>query len=510
LNSVLDVFALILQEKQVIFVSSGLGGLLAEVMETFRMLLFPLEWQGLFVNRLPSTLVAQLSEAPGGYLMGILVSEQDALHLNNLRAALSIPPDVAIISLDKGGNLNISPEQAAPRQCLPRMALKQLEERLRVLCERAHLMPGKQDLSAFDAAFSLSSPPSHIKRSEERVENIGENVRDAFLRFMIELLGSVRSYLAPDGASFDHQRYLSDAQPHLRLFLEALVETQMFSVLVSKHLSMDYIHDHRMSFFELAAEEAKLSLTRRDIEMTCEHGVKQRFQNEAPAESLGVVRLALSKSSFGFYRDESSTAVRINGPHATVNGPLFTYHSWPTPLRDSNLPESINLEVQKMQRRFTSGLLNQGLVFSLIRSPYEDPIVAPFGVHKSSKQALSIWCLVIMSTPALIFAGPKERAINHVLRVLGIVSLLDNKQLLFLVDEPIWRALMVRACLECSAYPRFPQTFENLYFRVASRCHVLQSGVRRFQKQFRLCIKRERKPEQVQLADLHQTAKFLR
>jgi len=451
---ILDVFTLMLQEKQIIFVSSGFGGSLAEVMEAFRMLIFPLEWQGLFVNRLPSTLVAQLSDAPGGYLMGMLVSEQDALHLKQLRSKLSISPDVAIISLDKGGSLSTSPEQAAPRRYLPGKLLKQLEERIRLLHHRTRFTTKRNELSHLQTLPPSPSLSSTHGLSVEQVKNIAVNLRDAFLRFMVDLLGSLRTYLSLDGTKFDHHQYLSDSQPHFRTFLGGLIETQMFSVLASNHLSMDYTHDHRMTFYELAVEEAKFGPSSQKKEATLELQIQKRFQKETSLEYLGVVRLALSKSLYDFHRDESKSAVRIDGPVTAEEVPLFKYVSWPTPLmRALRLSEAASPEVKRVQQRFTPAFLNQGLVHSLLRLPHEYPLSIPFVIHKSSVQAISIYALVILSTPALILSSFPAHAINQVLRALGILSSIEAKEQLFLFDESIWRALMVRS--SCHAYKFF-------------------------------------------------------
>jgi len=445
LHVILDVFTLMLQEKQVIFVSSGVGDSLAEVMEAFRILIFPLEWQGLYVNRLPSTLVAQLSDAPGGYLMGMLVSEQEALELKKLRNTLSISQDVAILSIDNGGSLNILPAQLSPRRYLPGKLCKQLEERLRLLSPRARFTANQNDLPHLNS-FALpprSSSTTHQFAVEE-VDNITANVRDAFLRFMVDLLGTIRTYLSLDGTKFDHQQYLSDSQPYLRTFLGGLIETQMFSVLVSNHF-MDYTHAHRMTFYELAVEEVKFAHhSSRNKEITLEIAIEKRFRKETSLERLGVFQFDLSKSILNFHRDESRNAVRIDGPIPTEESSFFKYISWSTPLmRAVRFSQEASPEVQKVQETFTPALLSQGLIHSLLRSPHEYPLTIPFVVHKSSVQALSIFALVILSTPALILSSLPAHAINHVLRALGILSTIEAKQQIFLVDEPIWRALMV-------------------------------------------------------------------
>tara|TARA_B110000305_G_C19314528_1_gene575695 strand:- start:773 stop:1051 length:279 start_codon:yes stop_codon:yes gene_type:complete len=74
LPSVLNIFALMLQESQLLFVSTR-ASLVTEVCETFRSLLFPLEWQCCYVPRLPDALSACL-DYPGGFILGMQVSER--------------------------------------------------------------------------------------------------------------------------------------------------------------------------------------------------------------------------------------------------------------------------------------------------------------------------------------------------------------------------------------------------------------------------------------------------
>jgi hypothetical protein len=68
-QQVISVFAMLLQECKVVFVSSR-PALLTQVMESFRSLLFPLEWQSLYVPILPEPLMGCL-EAPGSFMLGM-------------------------------------------------------------------------------------------------------------------------------------------------------------------------------------------------------------------------------------------------------------------------------------------------------------------------------------------------------------------------------------------------------------------------------------------------------
>ncbi|CAM9440430.1 unnamed protein product, partial [Laminaria digitata] len=72
-QSVLTVFALMLQEAKILFLSSR-AELLTQVMEALRSLLFPMEWQSVYVPQLPYAMVEYL-ECPGGFMIGMRLSK---------------------------------------------------------------------------------------------------------------------------------------------------------------------------------------------------------------------------------------------------------------------------------------------------------------------------------------------------------------------------------------------------------------------------------------------------
>ncbi|CAM9139007.1 unnamed protein product [Discosporangium mesarthrocarpum] len=77
-HSVLVVFALMLQEAKILFLSSR-AELLTQVMETLRSLLFPLEWQSVYVPQLPYALSGCL-ECPGGFMIGMRLTKGELLN----------------------------------------------------------------------------------------------------------------------------------------------------------------------------------------------------------------------------------------------------------------------------------------------------------------------------------------------------------------------------------------------------------------------------------------------
>ncbi|CAM9232899.1 unnamed protein product [Chrysoparadoxa australica] len=73
--NVLALFSLMLQESKILFLSSR-AELLTQVMEAMRSLLFPLEWQSVYIPRLPYSLSGCL-ECPGGFMIGMHFSAEE-------------------------------------------------------------------------------------------------------------------------------------------------------------------------------------------------------------------------------------------------------------------------------------------------------------------------------------------------------------------------------------------------------------------------------------------------
>jgi hypothetical protein len=501
-RNVLDIFSLLLLEEQLLFVSS-VSSLITEVMETMRNLLFPLAWQGAYVPRLPDSMAGFL-DAPGGYMIGMHV-ETLTTH-EELRRQLGIEDGVVVVSLDGGGSLGYGAviggtkeDLKPPRKRLPPKPLKDLEKRLQIICKGTGVWPG-QDLSYMDSAFEFSTPPSKAASSTTRweEEEVADQVRDAFLRFMVELFGSFRRYLPPalslgaaldasagqDGGApvlqldlFDQERFLNDIPAPSRAFLENAVQTQMFSVLASQHMT-DYSHDHRMAFFEVCDNEARArpppKMSAKDIDesniaeavlpvpLAQAPAVRQALLSSLPSSmitsssasqidipastpsGIGDVHRLLSKKADQF----GTQAVVVPGP--TSNGvPLkagsFSYsNGWPSPLGSGllDMPASaIPRDVRQLRKNNTSGQV-QGSVLSLVRSPEEASMALNQRPPRGIDLAISMYGIVFIATPTIVACEP-HLAVNHVLRALGMLHELQEKQHLRFVDAAMWRALII-------------------------------------------------------------------
>jgi hypothetical protein len=307
-DHVLAVFALILREAKILFVC-GSNALLTETMETFRMLLFPLSWSSCFISRLPYALMGVL-EAPGGFMVGLNMEtnvtdvftsfESDAAAANNttptkhqqqqkskaknkinesnfssfisnISENYTIPYGTYIVDLSSNNvHLFNGTEPEVLKQSKIDQLLKSLpvgpKTRLHYTLQKVSLEyligPQTSGLEEFDSAFDFQSQDEHQISTLKWESFPTLLIRDAFLVFMIELLGNYATYIIPpvEDMSADTYRtfkeefyvddYLEDADVSLRPLLELLLETQMFAVLLQQRSEGD---QYSLVFFENAA-----------------------------------------------------------------------------------------------------------------------------------------------------------------------------------------------------------------------------------------------------------------
>lgn len=180
-ENLIAVYTLLLQESQCLFLCSS-GALLTEVMETLRSLLFPFDWQSLFVPRLPEAVVGECTldgacacccacltminpmtrplgcsagclGAPGGYMVGVQVRRLfDSEDWKSVRSILigsleELQPEAYIIDLNRNVILSQSNETlgftrvkaSALLKRIPQPARKRLEDRLDRIASRYQL-----------------------------------------------------------------------------------------------------------------------------------------------------------------------------------------------------------------------------------------------------------------------------------------------------------------------------------------------------------------------------------
>ena len=228
-DHVLALFALVLTERQVIFVSSQYS-LLTACAEATTSLMYPLTWTHAYIPILPKQLLAVLG-APFPFMVGV--------HTSFLRGAdCKLPADAAVVDLDKG---TIVFGKLGPPPPLPDRPGKKLMQVLATSVARpfeqrppdwTHLR-----LPFFDDAFKSSS--SAADRLAEGLDEAA--VRSAFLKFFVAILKTYRKYIVygtsndPDPLTkFRFDEFLAEQPADARAFLEELVATQMFSQFVDE------------------------------------------------------------------------------------------------------------------------------------------------------------------------------------------------------------------------------------------------------------------------------------
>lgn len=337
----LTVFTLMLREAKMIFICRS-NTLLTETMETLKSLLFPLTWSSCFVSRLPDALLGML-EAPGGFMIGLHVPDENYVstnevdmhyhHRSKVRSSESAVEylvrricsrnsiaegtylfDLSYNKLYQYKGNSMSPLSSNTLESLLRMLPGgpriRLQQKLHSIAERYEIGPQTKGLEEFDSAFDFQSPDEGKVTAQMWRDFPTLVIRDAFMVFMIDLLGNFPKYLIPpiEDLSADTFRtfkeefyvneYLLDADPSgTRPLLSLLMETQMFAVLLQQRSEGEQFN---VVFFENAA-----SLLR-ELELSAGgHGSRTNHANNiaempAPLYQLLATKIrwaALSKLS---------------------------------------------------------------------------------------------------------------------------------------------------------------------------------------------------------------------
>ena len=496
--NVINIFALMLLEGQMLFVSS-VSSLVTEVMETLRQLIFPMAWQSAYVPRLPDTM-SEFLGAPGGFMIGMHLDSTSSTSHDELRYDLFLEEEVFLIALDSNSVSNgVAPTgkkpPPPPSSRLPSGPLKELERRLENICKVLGVTHG-QDLSYLDEAFEFAARPDG---KSSLVSNLTEDqiqamVRGAFLQFMVDVFSGFRHFLvAPDvryfqppgslpraGDVFDMEGFLAESSPTHRAFLDSAVKTQMFSCLVHQHLDDDN-SDHSMVFIDQVDD-----LLRNKISSP----------EDGPSTAPLTLFIQRGPSTFGSASGSSSENLRKEevgsqvwqrpgglgdvdgvlrdhrderGGKAVANGPtsqgipsgstVFTYtEGWPTPMQEAllTIPDvAVPQEVKRLQLKSSPGLV-EGSLLSRVRSREESLVSAAPGEQgpdpaairdhdlKAKRLSLHIYGCYFVATPTLVSREPQHAA-NHILRALGMLQDMEDCNALGQVDEAMWRGVIM-AC----------------------------------------------------------------
>lgn len=225
LDHILAIFCLLLQEQKIIFICAS-NALLTDVMETFRALLFPLTWSTCFVTRLPD-LLSGLLQAPGGFMIGLhmppsqgtssaadsnsstgsgkrdddMFRNHGAGHVwtSSLQGGTYIVDlsDDKLIFFDGKEKERLSAGKISSiLRTLPGGPLQRLQSKLSNIAQAFRLCPQDVGHAQFDSVFEFQTfdadeLPAGVTWSDFPTMD----VRDAFLRFMADLLGDYSRYI---------------------------------------------------------------------------------------------------------------------------------------------------------------------------------------------------------------------------------------------------------------------------------------------------------------------------
>jgi hypothetical protein len=278
-ENLLNVFCLLLREAKIMFTCCS-NAMLTEVMETLRVLLFPLSWSSSFITRLPDAL-CRLLEAPGGFMIGMTVVEVSATETDPMRyirvgnrhyerkggwakhlqagtyiVDLSDNAIFCVEAIARDGPV-ISKLKSSLSKSLPQGPKKRIESKLQSIATKYSIGPQTTGLEQFDSAFEFQSF-DHEGNTKNWDEFPTLEIRDAFLVLMIEVLGNPSAYMVLPSENIAHDdyrafedeflknKYINDADKMMRPLLQSLIETQMFSLLLQQradspvHFEIDF------------------------------------------------------------------------------------------------------------------------------------------------------------------------------------------------------------------------------------------------------------------------------
>lgn len=265
LNNVIFVWYALTLERKVLLVSSQFS-LLTICAEILCSLLFPMEWNHLYIPILPRFLTPML-EAPMPYLCGII--RQHFAH-----AIEHISDETIVVDLDQ--NLITMGELTPPFPPIPFKRRAKLEAALdenagdvfwaargltksdimsngsiiltNDIMENADLV-WKEKLNACDNAFNLGFTPDSetLLNGDKRNEALDENfsikykqsrwdkVQESFLRFYVSMLRDYNKYIGSDEI-FRTKDFIASQRSDYKYFLKEFCCSQQFDFFISKKI----------------------------------------------------------------------------------------------------------------------------------------------------------------------------------------------------------------------------------------------------------------------------------
>lgn len=283
-ENVLTLLTCLLLEQRFIFFSSN-HALLTPVIEGILALLYPFQWEHIYIPVLPSSL-RSFVEAPWPYLCG--------LHSRYLKEILeeldaSPTPNPVIVNLDT------STVTLPTDSVIPLLPARFREEFLAAF----RAIPMHYEVYAANSA--VFDPESDMAARAAHAETVDNELRHLGLGLMVSLFGSIRSFTAfefnPPILQVDN--FLKQQNDDMHGFYNQVFSTGSFRIFKKSR------HKHEKDYFDLYASKAGRALDTSGEPPVVVH--LPPFENPAPPQQVAGKRTSFLGVAFG-NRERSSSA----------------------------------------------------------------------------------------------------------------------------------------------------------------------------------------------------------
>lgn len=212
-DNMMKVFASMLHERRILFISKKLSRLTACV-HASTSLLYPMHWQHLFIPILPPTLSDYVT-APMPYVIGIHMSVYERIRTNELA-------DAVILDVDN----NVLTTEYDDFEDLPSEISSYLKR--------------------------------HLKKDKviTQMSTSGDVIPKAFMQSLVRLIGGYRDALKfhpGEPITFDPEAFVQSRPPSMQPFLEQMFELQIFQQFINDRLDMLNLGKGFSDIFEMEA-----------------------------------------------------------------------------------------------------------------------------------------------------------------------------------------------------------------------------------------------------------------
>jgi len=216
-TKIIKIFASLLFERRILFISSNLGRL-SSVIHAAASLLTPFAWQHVFIPILPARLIDYVL-APMPFVVGVHSSMT-----NTISKQSSSMEEVVYVNIDQGLVLT----HAKDHKLLPDQYLTRLRSSIR------KFYPQKTDVALFsplEDAGVASPGASAVKRRFDQQTN--SEISDVFLNFLSSIFGKYDQFFDPSH-KFLFAEFKASQPKNVQGFLEEFQVVQMYEQFIQE------------------------------------------------------------------------------------------------------------------------------------------------------------------------------------------------------------------------------------------------------------------------------------